>query len=79
VVTDALILVVELGNRNLGTGGLRGFGQTGTVRGSTVDQSTSQIHGLFGIGRWSCSVNRRPRMSPRQEGGRSLLSNKTAG
>jgi len=79
VVTDASRLVVELGNRNLGTGGPRGLGQTGTERGPTVDQSTSQVHGLFGIGRWSCSVDRRPRASSRQGGGRSLLSNNTAG
>jgi len=36
-MTDALGLVVESDGRNLRTGGL---GQTGTVRGPTVDQAT---------------------------------------
>ena len=48
VVTDGLGSVVGLDSRNLGTGGPRGLGQTGTERGPTVDQSTGRLLVLLG-------------------------------
>ena len=69
------VLVVELDGRNLRTGGLRGPGRTGTVRGPTVDQSTSLVHGLWDR---SVALFGWQKASLRQKGGKNLLPKKAA-